>query len=53
MALTTFYRLDATRALHAMHRNLDDESSDRLRRVMTRMLAAEWTPHPETIVPSA
>jgi hypothetical protein len=24
-----------------------------VRRVMTRMLAAEWTPHPGTIVPSA
>ena len=53
MALTAFYKLDATRALHAMHRNLDDEPSDRVRRVMTRMLAAEWTPHPGTIVPSA
>jgi len=53
MALTAFYKLDADRALHAMHRHLDDEPSDRVRRVMTRMLAAEWSPHPGKIVPSA
>jgi hypothetical protein len=53
MALSALHKLDADRALHAMHRNLDDEPSDRVRRVMTRMLAAEWSPHPGRIVPSA